>query len=154
MDDIYHQQKEIVDAVKRGEITLTTNKEKGNFGEMLTDVEMVEAGWTPLHRRVTSLEQTIEKGIDHVFTNPGPPPMHVIADSKYGSARLKKLVNGTKQMSERWIRDRLNDAVGPEEAWQIVEDGYSSIVAKIKSDGSITYQLLDATGKKVGVFTP
>ncbi|MEM6271409.1 MAG: hypothetical protein AAF998_18380 [Bacteroidota bacterium] len=154
LDEIYHQQKEIVDAVKRGEIPLTTNKEKGNFGEMLTDVEMVEAGWTPLHRRVTSLDQTIERGIDHVFTNPGPPPMHVVADSKYGSAKLKKLVNGAKQMSEQWIEDRLRNAVGRRRADEILEDGYASIVAKIKSDGSITYKQLDANARTIGNFHP
>ncbi|MEM6268354.1 MAG: hypothetical protein AAF998_02900 [Bacteroidota bacterium] len=152
MDDIYQQQKEIVDAVKRGEVILTTNKEKGNFGEMLTDVEMVEAGWTPLHRRVTSLDQTIEQGIDHVFTNPGPPPMHVVADSKYGSAKLKRLVDGTKQMSEEWIRNRIFDAVGPRRGREILRDGYQSVVSKIKSDGTISFKLLDRNARTVGTF--
>jgi hypothetical protein len=156
MDDIYHQQKEIVDAVKRGEITLTTNKEKGNFGEMLTDVEMVEAGWTPLHRRVTSLEQRIEQGIDHVFVKEGPPKITVIADSKYNKSKLKKLQSDPtiKQMDRRWIMQRLEGAVGPREAARISRQGYSGIVAKIKPDGTITYQLLDDQARKIGEFTP
>jgi hypothetical protein len=80
--------------------------------------------------------------------------MHVVADSKYGSARLKKLVDGTKQMSDDWIEERLVTMLGRRRALQLLREGYQSVVAKISPSGDISYKLLDADAKTIGEFTP
>ncbi len=154
MDATYLVQKGIVEQVRTGKIKLIDNKTKGNFGEMATDVEMIDKGWTPKHRRITDLNAHNEHGIDHVFTKPGPPEITLVVDSKYGSSKLSKLVDGTRQMRDTWIEDRLVDSVGLEAAENIVNQGYSAIVAKISADGKIIYKLLNYEGKVIGTFQP
>lgn len=119
---------------------------------MKVDIEMVENGWTPKHDRVTDIDAPTEQGIDHVFEHPGPPPVNLVADSKYGSARLAVLVDGTKQMSRAWIDRRLLDAVDIRTYREIRRTGYQSVLAKVSPDGTIKFKLLDTNGKVIGNF--
>jgi hypothetical protein len=153
-DPIYLRQKEVVEDVLAGREELRTTARKGNFGEMVTDVEMVEKGWSPLHERVVDLDGRMRQGIDHVFEKPGPPKVHLVVDSKYGAAKLAKLADGTMQMSEAWIRNRLESAVGEHLAEQIIENGYYAIVAKVGATGKVKYLVLDKNGKMIGSFRP
>lgn len=154
MDATYMVQKGIIDQVRTGQIKLLNNKRKGNYGEMTTDVEMVDKGWTPEHQRITDIDAPNAHGIDHVFSKPGPPTITLVVDSKFGTSKLSTLANGTRQMSDRWIRDRLADEVGLEEAAEIVMNGYNALLAKVNADGKIVYKLLDSHGKVVGEFIP
>jgi hypothetical protein len=154
MDATYLLQKRIVQDVIEGKTLLSSTARKGNFGEMGTDVDMVEHGWTPEHRRITDIDAATERGLDHVFSKPGPPKITLVVDSKFGSAKLSTLADGTRQMSERWIENRLRLSVGRERADEIIQIGYSSIVAKINGQGVIKYKLLDANGLVIGSFRP
>lgn len=152
--DVYRLQRRVVDDVLQGRIQLNTNVRKGNYGEIKVDVDMVERGWTPLHERVTNIDARSKRGIDHVFHKKGPPPVQLVVDSKFGYAKLAKLMDGTKQMSEKWIEDRLANVVGDIEFNRIISEGYQSILAKVNASGEISYKLLNEAGDVVGKFTP
>ncbi len=154
IDEAYMIQKGIVLDVVEGRTLLSSTARKGNFGEMATDVDMVDKGWTPQHRRVTDIDAATAHGLDHIFSKPGPPKVTLIVDSKFGTAGLSTLADGTRQMSDRWIRDRLFDAIGRTNAIEILNNGYDSVVAKVALDGKLTYKLLDKNGRVVGTFLP
>lgn len=122
------QKKEIEEAAKRiarGE--KLTDAEKGNLGEMLMDQYYISQGYKPIHEpRVTSLEHKSGKGIDGVYekTNPDGTKSYVIGEAKVNSSRLNKgLADGTDQMSDQWVENRLDQAVGKEKADEI-RDAY------------------------------
>jgi hypothetical protein len=119
---------------------------------MKVDVEMAENGWIPKHDRVTDIDKHSDPGLDHVFLHLGPPPVNLVADSKYGAAKLSVLVDGTRQMSRAWIDKRLQDAVDDETFNLIRRKGYSAVVAKVAPNGKIKFQLLDADGFVIGKF--
>jgi hypothetical protein len=154
IDADYLLQKGIVVDVAEGRTLLSSTARKGNYGEMRTDVEMVEKGWTPEHRRVTDIDAPTERGIDHVFSKEGPPRLVIVADSKFGTSRLSTLADGTKQMSSRWIKSRLTEAVGDDLADEILATGYQSVVANVNAAGEISYRLLDRAGRVLGSFLP
>ncbi|MBK9450213.1 MAG: DUF308 domain-containing protein [Bacteroidetes bacterium] len=154
MDDVYLIQKGIVDQVKNGTITLKNRRQKGNFGEMDVDVALTEIGLKPLGRRITDLDAHTEHGIDHVYFKEGPPPLTLVVESKFGTSKLSKLADGTRQMSDVWIEARLRAAVGERKSTEILNTGYESVLAKVDGGGNITYLLLDASGKVVGKFNP
>lgn len=117
-DEINEKQREAIkDAFGRmmkGE--KLTDKEKGNLCEMLMDQYYISQGYTPLHSpRVTSLDDTGHKGLDGVYQK---GDKYIIADAKYGEARLGNTQDG-RQMSWDWIDKRLDDAVGKEKADEI-----------------------------------
>lgn len=89
--------------------------EKGNLCEMMMDQYYISKGYTPLHKQVTSLEDKGHQGIDGVYEKDGK---YVVADAKFGTARLGETQDG-KQMSAGWIDKRLDDAVGKEKADEI-----------------------------------
>lgn len=114
------QIEEIQKAIKRianGEELTTV--EKGNLCEMMMDQYYISKGYTPMHERVTSLEDKGHQGIDGVYEKDGK---YVIVDAKYGTAQLGETQDG-KQMSAEWIDRRLDDAVGKEKADEI-RDAY------------------------------
>lgn len=123
-EEINEKQKE---AIKEGIIKLLKGElnkdEKGNLAEMIMDQYYISQGYTPLHERVTSLDQKGHKGIDGIYEKEGPDgkKQYVIADAKYGQSPLGDTKDGTKQMSEDWIDDRLDDSVGKEKADEIRE---------------------------------
>ncbi|MDE7353224.1 MAG: hypothetical protein K2O06_09255 [Acetatifactor sp.] len=117
-DEINEKQREAIkDAFQRmlkGE--KLTDQEKGNLCEMLMDQYYISQGYTPLHSpRVTSLDDAGHKGIDGVYQK---GDHYIIADAKYGEARLRNTQDG-RQMSWDWIDKRLDDAVGKEKADEI-----------------------------------
>ena len=63
-----------------------------------------------------------------------------------------------RQMSDSWIQGRLADAVGPDLAEEILDEGYKRILAKVSPDGSVYYQLIDEAGYVIrgndGIFIP
>ncbi len=110
--------KEAFEKIKNGE--KLTDQEKGNLCEMMMDQYYISQGYTPLHDRVTSLDDKGHQGIDGVYekTNPDGSKSYVIADAKYGQSPLGNTMDG-KQMSEDWIDNRLDDSVGKEKADEI-----------------------------------
>lgn len=103
-----------------------TDAEKGNLGEMLMDQYYIRRGYTPIHKnRVTSLDDKTKKGIDGAYEKEGinGKKSFVIADAKVNSSKLNVLADGTTQMSQDWVDERLDDAVGKEKADEI-RDSY------------------------------
>ena len=154
MDEIYLEQKRILKEVAEGKILLNSTARKGNVGEMGTDVDLVEIGWTPEQRRITDIDAPTQRGLDHVYSKPGPPKAYLILDSKFGTSKLSTLADGTRQMSETWIERRLTDAFGKNAAREIINSGYDAVVANVSASGEIRYSLLDKAGKITGKFKP
>lgn len=114
MKDEIHQQKEIIEQVKSGEIVLENDLQKGNYGEMVCDQILQQDGYERISAdRVTDLNDTTHRGIDGVYyKQDGNPPFRIV-DAKYNTAQLDMTADG-KQMSVSWIDKRLDAAVGKE----------------------------------------
>lgn len=123
----------------KGELTTA---EKGNLCEMMMDQYYISQGYTPIHSpRVTSLDSTGHQGIDGVYekTEPDGTKKFVIVDAKYDQSTLATNVDGTKQMSDKWIDERLDVSVGKEKADEIrmadLVGNVSTEVFHMKPDG-------------------
>ena len=95
-DEINQKQREAIkDALQRLERgEELTREEKGNLCEMMMDQYYISQGYKPLHSpRVTSLEDKGHHGIDGVYEKDGK---YIIADAKYGQARLGDSQDGTQ----------------------------------------------------------
>lgn len=150
--DVITIQKEEISKVINGEQALDDTLKKGNFGEMVTDVELKGLGYDRVSLdAVTSLNDITHKGIDGVYFNDNGKSQYLIVDSKYGSAQLSDTMDG-KQMSDSWIDKRLDDAVGKEKADDIRiaqlfdPDNVCKLVAHVKEDGQVIFDKLDCNG--------
>ncbi|MCR5837693.1 MAG: hypothetical protein K6G88_14435 [Lachnospiraceae bacterium] len=94
--------------------------------------------------RVTGLDDPIHQGIDGVYYNPEGTPQYIIAEAKYGSARLGNTIDGP-QMSDSWINgsDRLVKSVGDDVKMDIDLIGYEKWLIRIKTDGNIIKAVLE-----------
>lgn len=131
---------------------LENNMQKSNYGEMKMDIEFESNGCKRIStNRVTGLDDTTHHGIDGVYESSNPPPKFIIAEAKYGSSRLGNTKDG-KQMSDAWIDNRLDDAVGKAKADDIRLESVLSPenvqrqLVNISRDGSVTSHLLDNFG--------
>ena len=113
-------QREIIDSIERGKIKLENNIQRGNYGEMKMDVYFEEQGYKRISiDKVTNLNAPIHKGLDGVYYNQNGQPSYIIGEAKYGRSKLSVLSDGTKQMSNDWISERLESAVGKDVADKI-----------------------------------
>lgn len=142
--------------VDDGTIELVNNMRKGNIGEMSMDEIYRQLGYERISLdMVTDIDGVTHHGIDGVYYNPNGHPPYIIAEAKYGGARLSYLRDGTKQMSNPWIDDRLKDAVNSEQLRKIqkaMKDnnvGYQLV--NIKKNGNIMINNLD---KKANIIRP
>ena len=104
--------------------------------------------------KVTSLDDKIHQGIDGVYEDPkGGPPKFVISEAKYGTSKLSKLKDGTPQMSDKWIADRLEEAVGSQKAKEIMlemtmnPDNVQCTLINVDAKGNVVESILK-NGKK------
>lgn len=130
--------------VQKGLEAIDSSKEKGNFGEMLTDIDLKEKGFERIsHDRVTDLDQAGHSGIDGVYYNKEKKE-YLIAESKYGLSQLGETLDG-RQMSWEWIDARLDDAVGKNTADKIREQYAKNpekvhiVTARISGKDNISY---------------
>lgn len=135
---------EIIKGVEKGDIPLSNNVQKGNYGEMKMDAYFESQGYERISlNKVTDLNTPTHQGIDGVYYNPDGHPPYIIGEAKYGSSRLSTLVDGTPQMSDKWIIDRLENAVGGEVANDIKmemilnPDNIGSSLVHVSPDGGI-----------------
>ncbi|TXK73356.1 hypothetical protein [Mesonia sp. HuA40] len=97
-------------------------------------------------------------GIDHIFKNPETGE-YVIVESKFhGTGGLSNLSDGTRQMSNNWISnglenntDRLWKAVGGDMSLynDIKNNGFERVIAYIQADGTINYKYVGADGYEI-----
>lgn len=64
---------------------------------------------------VDSLNSPGHQGIDGVYYKEDGNPQYIIGEAKYGSSRLGNTADG-KQMSNNWINNRLDNALGDNSA--------------------------------------
>ena len=140
---------ELIRKVESHEIELETNIQKGNYGEMKMDQYWKDKGYTRISMdEVTDLNAPTHRGIDGVYHNPDGHPPFIIGEAKYGSASLSKLKDGTQQMSNKWILDRLGKTVDSEFAKTIRDEmiinpqNVGTILVKVGKDGSVTETIL------------
>ena len=151
------KQRGIISEVDDGTIELISNMRKGNYGEMSTDEIYRQLGYERISLDMTTeIDGATHHGIDGVYHNPNGHPPYIIAEAKYGSARLSYLKNPEiKQMSREWIGDRLEDAVGArnfekiDEAMKRGDVGYQLV--KVRKNGDIMINNLD---KKANIIRP
>lgn len=148
-EDIKKQDKEI-NAVENEEKALENDNQKGNYGEMKVDQDLREKGYVRISDDiVTSIDDSGHKGIDGVYYNPDGQPQYIIVDAKYNKAQLKETADGM-QMSDKWINERLDKAVGKEMADKIRmemlinPDNVGRYVAHVDINGNVTYDKLDS----------
>ncbi|WP_255387566.1 hypothetical protein [Listeria sp. ILCC792] len=150
------KQYQVIDDVKNGNTLLDSSKVKGNFGEMVADnyIEDLKDA-TRIGKRVTTLNDKLQTGIDGVYECASPPPKYIIAEAKFNTSQLKQTQDGL-QMSESWIlgSNRLEKAVGPEIAELIKDEllmhpeNVQSILVNIDVNGNAVESILDSAGKK------
>ena len=150
------KQRGIISEVDDGTIELISNMRKGNYGEMTTDEIYRQLGYERISLDMTTeIDGATHHGIDGVYYNPNGHPPYIIAEAKYGGARLSYLKGGTKQMDSNWIGSRLEKAVG-EEHYDLILDAYDSgdvqaQLVKIQKNGNIMINNLDA---KANIIKP
>ena len=144
--DICQQNLELL-KVQKGVEDISSTIEKGNFGELLTDIDMKEQGYERISEdRVTDVDQSGHKGIDGVYYNP-KTDTYAIVESKYGSSQLGDTQDG-RQMSWEWIDARLDESVGERTADRIREqhetnpENVKIMLAKVKGTEKVTYTSL------------
>jgi hypothetical protein len=105
---------------------LTSNSEKGVYGEHISDAYMLAQGHTKLNDGglITPPPPggtARGNGLDGVWKHGNPPPDYIITEAKYDTSRLGTTLDG-KQMSNGWIlgSSRLSKAVGDDEADKII----------------------------------
>ena len=135
---------DIIKGVEDGSIPLTNSTQKGNYGEMKMDAYFKSQGYERISLdRVTDLNTPTHQGIDGVYYNSDGHPPYIIGEAKYGSSRLSTLADGTPQMSDKWIIDRLENAVGEKVANDIKmemilnPDNVGSSLVHVSPDGGI-----------------
>ena len=82
------------------------------------------------------------RGIDGIWKNTSPPPDYVVTEAKYGTSQLGTLKDGTRQLSDTWIRDRLPREVGKQMTNEIKNGGYERWLLRVDSDGNVTKTVL------------
>lgn len=141
---------------------------KGNFGEICTDVDFFEKGYQALHtRRVTGIDDVGgHQGIDHIFKNPETGEFIIVESKYHGTGGLSTLTDGTRQMSDVWIRGNDPNVLNNNNRlWialdqntnlynQIINNGYTRVVAYIQPDGVINYKYVTPEGVEIStIFT-
>ena len=120
-----------------------TNAEKGVFGEAMSDEWMANRGFQKMNGDLVQVgDRPIGNGIDGVWRNSTPPPEYIITESKYGTSRLGMTRDG-QQMSQPWIRSRLERAVGSRRtADDIISSGYERWILKVDENGNVTRTIM------------
>ncbi len=143
-------------------IATASDQRKGNFGEIGMDLDLNTKGYTSLQTRIKNIDEGGHHGVDGVYVKDG---QYFIVEGKYaGSASINPANPNTglpRQMSDEWLvyKDNLINAVGPDRASVIMRQGYERVLAKVASDGTVRYQLIDTRGYVVpinqgGQWTP
>ena len=146
---------------KQYKLTISTMSaaRKGNFGEICTDLDFYEKGYDVLHvNRVNSIDSPIQQGIDHIFKNPQTGEFIIVESKFHGTGGLSTLVDGTRQMSDTWIRgghtlntnNRLWMALGQDTSlYNQVAYNYKRVIAYVQPDGTINYKYVSSDGYEI-----
>ena len=102
------------------------------------------------------IDDPIVKGIDGIYRNQTPPPSYVINETKWESSEINQHTKSGPQMSEQWVRDRINALDGAEKfkLKEALDDGdVEFVISKVDTSGNVsTYyaeEITDSTGRIV-----
>ena len=144
--------------VLEGRAVLSLSRtEKGLYGEIVADREMAGRGFTSVATMPPPRDLRVKprgRGIDGVYKNSNPPPPYVVLETKFrtgsgskmqyidgdGNATselLSKTNDGTKQMSEKWIKDRLENTVDKKTQVDMEKKTYDSWLAVVDESGEV-----------------
>ncbi len=158
--------------VHRDDVAKMSRAQKGIFGEKVSDDFMTARRYKSelsADRQMRLLEQQpMGRGIDGVYMKPWgePPPPYVVTETKFRTggdfspSQLPMTKSSGKQMSARWIGDRLGDAVGQIKARTILKAKYESWLMVVDETGAVVditkldskgNALLDNTDKPIKV---
>lgn len=140
-------------------IASASNKQKGNFVEMATDLKLADEGYIPLHTRIDDINAAGHNGIDAVMEKNG---QYFIVESKFSSTTTPSLNPSTstlpKQMSDAWIQrpGELANVVGGDAvlAQQILTSNYTRVLSTHGPNGNTIYKLVDSLGNIGSIWTP
>lgn len=126
---------------------------------MKTDLDLADDGYIPLHNRIDNIDAPGHNGIDAVMEKNG---QYFIVESKFSSTTTPSLnpANAStglpKQMSDDWIRrpGELSNVVGGDLANDILDAGYTRVLATHGPNGNKIYKLVDSAGNIGNVWTP
>lgn len=87
-----------------------------------------------------------------------PPPSYVINETKWGSSDINQHTKSGPQMSEQWVRDRI-DALDGTEKFKLKEaldnGDVEFVISKVDTSGNVsTYfakEIMDSTGRIIRV---
>ena len=93
-----------------------------------------------------NVETPTKPGIDRIYHTPTNNISYIIAEVKYGIAKLK-YKNGIKHMSDEWVEEnnckRLIDFTDKETAMDIIENGYRRELTCVDEHGNANTIILD-----------
>ena len=145
-------QADTINRVESGDISLSSTKRKGNYGEIKMDRYYENKGYKRISNdRVVDIDQTIHKGIDGVYLNPRPPPKYIIAEAKYNKSTLSNSTKDGPQMSDDWISGskRIEKAISdPKVVDEVIElmitdpDNIGLSLIKIDKNGNVNEIIL------------
>jgi hypothetical protein len=121
--------------------TTTDNNKLGEWAESEVDKQLKSEGW----KRIGGHEDRAgSQGIDGVYereTADGEKE-YMVEETKYNSSDYGNTKDG-KQMSEKWIDNRLDDAVGDRDKVEDIRSrGYSRRAYRVYPDGSIYEEVI------------
>lgn len=100
------------------------------------------------------IDDPIVKGIDGIYKNQTPPPSYVINETKWGSSQINQHTLDGPQMSERWLRNRLDKLSMMEQVninKAIKTGDVDFVISKVDTSGNVaTYyatSITDSTGQ-------
>lgn len=163
----YPRQKTVRDIERNGLENLTP-AQKGNYGEMKTDLFMRDRGYERVSKtQVTNLTEKAPQGIDGVYYNPNGNPKYIIAEAKCGYQNSAGEFMGKKalstpadgiEMSENWLfgnitgNNRLESAVGKKIADDIEEQGFETVLVHVNNKtGECSAYALESTANDVNI---
>jgi hypothetical protein len=138
------------------DVIVRTSKEGATFGEKTAHDEMIRRNMEPVGK-TNGVYVDGATGIDGVYKNTSPPlpPDYIITEAKYNKAALDKtvLADGTKQMDNDWILNRLEAKVGADEA-EYIEDAIrlgniERWKIQVSPDGTTYISKIDAKGNVI-----
>lgn len=142
-------QRSLIDEFGSG-IANASSARKGNFGEIGADLDLNAKGYESLQPRIYGIDSPGHNGLDGIYRKNGE---YFVVEGKYtGSASLNKADPTTglpRQMSDDWIASRDWSSIGLDQADVanlLQTKNYKRVLAKVKPDGTVTYQFVGSTG--------
>jgi len=150
---VVHQ---LPDDVAKVDVRILSRTKKGLYGEVISDNWMINHKFEnllPEQRQVRSLsDKPRGRGIDGVYKNTEPPPPYVVTETKFRTAggeyidgdgtkstQLLSMTKGSgKQMSNKWIEDRLPSEIRDDRVLEDIGDkGYQAWLMIVDESGQV-----------------